>query len=261
MITLYIISLIILISIPTLLYFNKLEDVANFIKKIHFFFEKRRKNKFNIQRDELQSKIDWLTEQNENLTETNAQLTKEAFFLRNSCTESVHQNNNLITALEIKKKEYRILGDENTQLKVQIAKLEQQLTQSKQKESSQNQKDYRKNFPAELRCKSGIYVRSKSERDIIDFFFDNRVKCEYERTYTSPINKQTFSADFYLPDHNLYIEYFGMDDSKYNEKKDLKIRTYKIDKNINFEYLTHDDDNLIYDKLREICGRYKIKVK
>ena len=225
------------------------------------FFEKRRKNRFNAQRDELQGKIDWLTEQNENLTETNVKLTNEAIHLRNACIDAAQQNNNLITALEIKKKDYRELDTENTQLKAEIVKLEEQLTQSREKESSQYTKDYRKRYPAELRCKSGIYVRSKSERDIIDFFFDNRIKCEYERNYTSPINKQTFSADFYLPDYNLYIEYFGMDDEKYNEKKDLKIRTYKLDKNINFEYLTYEDDNLIYDKLREICGKNKIRVK
>lgn len=170
------------------------------------------------------------------------------------------ENKVFIKTLELEKEKNEALSKENKKLKIEIQELKEAF-QKEVKETTTESKDFRKRFPAELRCKSGIYVRSKSERDIIDFFFDNRIKCEYERSYKSPINNQSFSADFYLPDHNLYIEYFGMDDEKYNEKKDLKIRTYKLDKNINFEYLTYEDDNLIYDKLREICGKNKIRVK
>lgn len=121
--------------------------------------------------------------------------------------------------------------------------------------------DFRQKFPKPYRCKDGDYVRSKSEREIDDFFFDNRIWHIYEHEYTHPITGKMAETDFFLPDYNLYIEYFGMTDPDYLKRRDEKISMYQSDTNINFEYLTYEDDNNIYQKLKQICLKYNISVK
>ena len=51
--------------------------------------------------------------------------------------------------------------------------------------------------------------------------------------------------------------------TKYNihQNKEHKIEMYQSNKSINFEYLTYEDDDRLYDKLKEICNKYKIPLK
>ena len=130
----------------------------------------------------------------------------------------------------------------------------------KSKGSGRN-KDYRKIYPANFRCKSGVYVRSKSEREIHDFFFEHRIRVVYEEQYRHPTTGKTAMVDFYLPDYNLYMEYFGRTDSDYLKDREKKINMYRSDSKIHFEYLTYEDDNNIYDKLKGICYDYSIPLK
>ena len=134
-------------------------------------------------------------------------------------------------------------------------------TYSKVEETTSENQDFRDQFPKPFRCKDGDYVRSKAEREIDDFFYDNRIWHIYEQEYKHPITGRTAEPDFYLPDYNLYIEYFGSSDSDYLKKRDLKIEMYNSDKSIKFAYLTYKDDNYIYDRLKDICRKYSIPVK
>ncbi len=112
-----------------------------------------------------------------------------------------------------------------------------------------------------LECLDGDFVRSKAEREIDNFFFNNRIWHIYEKAYHVPNSGKKYNPDFYLPDYNLYIEYFGSEEPKYLRKKDEKIRVYSADPNINFEYLTFEDDNQIYERLQDICRKYSIPTK
>ncbi len=112
-----------------------------------------------------------------------------------------------------------------------------------------------------LECLDGDFVRSKAEREIDNFLFSNRIWHIYEKTYHAPNSEIPYKADFYLPDYNLYIEYFGMKTPEYLRQKDEKITIYSADPNINFEYLTFEDDNQIYERLQNICRKYSIPTK
>ena len=112
-----------------------------------------------------------------------------------------------------------------------------------------------------FKCNDGDYVRSKAEREIDNFFFSNRIWHIYEYRYEHPTTKEWAAPDFYLPDYNLFIEYFGLDTPEYIEKREHKIKMYRSDKTIRFEYLTFEDDADLNAKLLEICKKYNIPIK
>ncbi len=121
--------------------------------------------------------------------------------------------------------------------------------------------DHRNQNPKPYRCKDGDYVRSKAEREIDNFWFDNRIWHIYENQYKHPVTGKTAEPDFFLPDYNLYIEYFGMTDANYIRQREEKIDMYRSDKSINFEYLTYKDDANIYERLEAICRKYSVPLK
>lgn len=82
--------------------------------------------------------------------------------------------------------------------------------------------------PGQLRTKDGHWVRSKSERDIANFLFDNRIAYQYERPVT--IGGVEIRPDFYLPDvaGGLYLEHFGLlDDERYRRLAESKLRLFR----------------------------------
>lgn len=57
-------------------------------------------------------------------------------------------------------------------------------------------------------------VKSYGEMDIANFLFINGIRYEYEKAYefdTANEKYGQYHPDFYLPDHDIYIEYFGID--------------------------------------------------
>ena len=111
------------------------------------------------------------------------------------------------------------------------------------------------------KCLDGDLVKSKIEREIDDFFFYNDIKHYYEFEYYSVIRQKKCKPDFYLPNYNLYIEYFGLNKEGYNKSKAWKLDLYSSDKYTNFEFLDYNDDKNLYDKLKEICQKYNIPLK
>jgi DNA helicase-4 len=61
----------------------------------------------------------------------------------------------------------------------------------------------------ELRALSGDLVKSFAELDIANFLFINGVNFAYESRY--PHEAKRYQPDFYLPDHDLWLEHFGID--------------------------------------------------
>ncbi len=90
--------------------------------------------------------------------------------------------------------------------------------------------DFLKNNPPTTL--NGEIVKSYGEMEIANFLYKNSINYIYEENYkyniTSTYQSQ-YKPDFYLPDYNIYIEYFGIDENgnvpsyfKGNEDKSAK---------------------------------------
>lgn len=128
---------------------------------------------------------------------------------------------------------------------------------------------FRKKFPAEYHCIDGHYVRSQTEREIDNFLhLVANLPHTYEPKYRlneeekKICNKEgkdynCFYPDFYIPKYNIYIEYFGLNDEKYNQKMDLKIKIFSKKNNINFIYFTNKNINTLLDDLADVLTKFK----
>jgi len=84
---------------------------------------------------------------------------------------------------------------------------------------------------------SKVQVRSKPEKRIADHLFKRGFLFRYEKKLI--LNGQTFYPDFYLPDFDIYIEYFGLRQiPSYRDKSREKIKIY-AQNDIDCIYLYH----------------------
>ena len=111
--------------------------------------------------------------------------------------------------------------------------------------------DFRKKYPAEYRTADGRWVRSKSEKIIADWLYAHNIRYEYERQLTSGV-----TCDFYLPDTDTYVEYWGKDDATYRRHRTEKEQFYSKH---GFRLLSLDESDLkhIDDILRSELGQGK----
>ena len=80
-------------------------------------------------------------------------------------------------------------------------------------------------FSGLIICKDGHKVRSYPELQIDNFLFENGIAHDVEKTFDFQ-NKQ-FKCDFYLPELDLYIEYWGIyHNEKYVRRKERKLEIY-----------------------------------
>ncbi len=66
----------------------------------------------------------------------------------------------------------------------------------------------------DIRSLKGEEVKSYEECEIANFLYLNGIAYEYEAPYEHPTataEKRQYKPDFYLPDHGIYIEHFGLD--------------------------------------------------
>lgn len=82
-------------------------------------------------------------------------------------------------------------------------------------------------YEGAYKCKDGHIVKSKSERDIDNYFFDHDIAHAYEKPLH--IDEETLHPDFYLPKLNIYLEHwgYGKSNKEYQEMKNYKIPLYK----------------------------------
>lgn len=94
--------------------------------------------------------------------------------------------------------------------------------------NSGNNSNFRDKYPPELRSTDGHWVRSRAELVIDNWLYMEGIIHAYERRL--PIEEEGY-CDFYLPNGNVYIEYWGLEnDPKYESrmrtKKDLYNNTF-----------------------------------
>ena len=89
-------------------------------------------------------------------------------------------------------------------------------------------------FGKKYRTLRGDEVRSNPEKMIADLLFTKNIPYKYEKTaYTRGLfgtilfSEKIGKPDFYLPTHNLYIEYWGLVDHKNPWKRANYIRNMK----------------------------------
>lgn len=117
--------------------------------------------------------------------------------------------------------------------------------------------DYRKQWPAEHLCEDGHYVRSYSEMLIDNWLYNNGIVHAYEKSVFMPSDPDAIVlSDFYIPEGNVYIEFWGLnDDQKYLERKEKKIKLYK-ENNINLISLEENDIKRLSDVLPRKLHQY-----
>jgi hypothetical protein len=113
---------------------------------------------------------------------------------------------------------------------------------------------------------TGQWVRSKDEKTIADYFTRHGIAYIYEALATTGGWFQTKISrpDFYLPQYNLIVEYWGLVNSPDREKRDVYVRSmrWKMAKyrNNNFRFVSIYPSNLsqldyyFRKKFREAVG-------
>ncbi len=106
-----------------------------------------------------------------------------------------------------------------------------------------------------IKCKDGHLVRSSQERLIDDWLFENGISHYYEKR----IHTTRKTADFYIPDIDLYIEFLGLNGKDfYDERNKNKEDIYKkLSLNYTFVYPSSDsrdiENQLLF--LIPLCSR------
>lgn len=106
-------------------------------------------------------------------------------------------------------------------------------------------------------CIDGQKVRSKVEREIYNYLILNGVKVRYEAMYRTPWGS-VIRPDFYLPEYQIYIEYFGKEpgeDEKYDEIMRFKKQLYSYSY-VPFVILESHDELDLYSALKEKLKPY-----
>ncbi len=121
-----------------------------------------------------------------------------------------------------------------------------------------NDIDFRNKWPREHQCEDGHYVRSLSEMLIDNWLYTHNYIHAYEKSVFMESNPEDIVlSDFYLPQLNVYIEFWGIeDDEKYQKRKDEKIRLYDLNK-IDRIDLTEKDIKRLNDVLPRLLAKYK----
>lgn len=117
-------------------------------------------------------------------------------------------------------------------------------------------KEYRERFPTILRTEDGHRVRSRGEVIIDNWLYHQGIVHAYERRV--PVEEDLL-CDFYIPMGQCYIEYWGLQEEAYRDRKEEKLRLYKRYSKKLIE-LFDDDINDIDDalpaKLLKFIPRY-----
>lgn len=110
----------------------------------------------------------------------------------------------------------------------------------------------------------GEKVKSVEELTIANFLYLNGIEYEYEKKYPFTTSF-VYSPDFYLPDYDIYLEHFGVDENnrakwltpfnekKYVEEMESKRETHKENNTKLLEtYSYFNKNNVLLEKLRKM---------
>ena len=103
-------------------------------------------------------------------------------------------------------------------------------------------KKYRKISYVGMRSLNGEKLKSHQEVQIANWLILNGIKWEYERDYPYNDSKNQYKPDFYLPDYDLWIEHFGIDEygntapwvekEKYTSEMEWKLDIHRKNKTL-----------------------------
>lgn len=129
--------------------------------------------------------------------------------------------------------------------------------QNKCKKDTFNDRDFREQWPRNIQCEDGHYVRSKGEKIIDDWLYHHNIVHAYEKSVYMPSNPNDIVlSDFYIPKGDVYIEFWGITDNPtYEARKEYKINLYN--KN-NYKRIDLEDThiNRIDDIMPRELGKY-----
>lgn len=74
--------------------------------------------------------------------------------------------------------------------------------------------EHQKLHGSEHKTKNGEIVKSGGERIIADYFYRNKIRYQYEKAAIGDSGRRISRPDFYLPDYDVYVEYWGMADTE-----------------------------------------------
>jgi hypothetical protein len=104
-----------------------------------------------------------------------------------------------------------------------------------------------------FKCLDGHIVKSKGELIIDNYLTILGIDHLYEKTIQ--INGNNVKYDWYLPENDIYIEYWGYTGQKYNKRKKEKLKLYKgaNKKLISIENVMFDD---IYSNMDKMLKKF-----
>lgn len=127
----------------------------------------------------------------------------------------------------------------------------------KSNNNSFDDNDYRKQWPNNIQCEDGHYVRSKAEKIIDDWLYHHDIVHAYEKSVYMKTNpSDVVLSDFYIPKIDVYIEYWGLKNNQdYENRKRYKIYLYEQN---NYKRIDLDEThiNRIDDVLPRFLGKY-----
>ena len=130
--------------------------------------------------------------------------------------------------------------------------------------SFESQGDYFSYVEAEdIRTFKGEKVKGHGERIVGNFLFKMGIEYEYEASFqykTKSMDFRQYKPDFYLPEHNIYIEHFGIDENgntapyinkeEYHQGIEWKRKTHKDHETVLIETFFHEHiDGSLRNKL------------
>jgi hypothetical protein len=77
-----------------------------------------------------------------------------------------------------------------------------------------------------IRTKDGTFVQSDGERKISEWLYSHGIKYRYDQRYRI-IENYSVRPDFYLPEFDVYVEYWGMDTIDYKIGMLKKLKLYQ----------------------------------
>lgn len=138
-----------------------------------------------------------------------------------------------------------------------IESIKNNVAQNKNDKNNFNDIDFRENWPREYQCEDGHYVRSLSEMNIDNWLYNHNYVHAYEKSvYMESDPDAIVLSDFYLPQGELYIEFWGLtDDEKYSKRKETKINLYDTNNYKRLD-LYEKDIKRLNDILPRELGKY-----
>ena len=103
-----------------------------------------------------------------------------------------------------------------------------------------------------IRAKDGTFVQSDGERKICEWLSANNIKYRYDERFRI-IDGMAIRPDFYLPEFDLYIEYWGMDTADYKIGMLKKEKLYQQEEKKLISLYPDDKNNL------DVVMRNKLK--